>query len=187
MLKTYRIIPSVFILFLFGFTLITVAPVNAQTVDQLIERIEKLEAFHADDTATPSLTQPSSPDTPVLPEPHAKVTDGPWDPSMGMCHNSRPCMKSNMCGKMCDASVRASKGWVRPTVTNTPGSQGTPPSGEVCSVRDCSPSSDVAALRLRSYYMQIACEKCTNHKHEGEPPYNIWTCDLPPDTKLKCY
>jgi len=35
MLKTYRIIPVVFILFLFGFTLITVAPVFAQTVDQL--------------------------------------------------------------------------------------------------------------------------------------------------------
>jgi hypothetical protein len=31
MLKTYRIIPLVFILFLFGFTLITVAPVFAQT------------------------------------------------------------------------------------------------------------------------------------------------------------
>ena len=60
MLKTYRIIPLAFILFLFGFTLNTVAPVNAQTVDQLIERIEKLEAFHAGDTATPSLTQPSS-------------------------------------------------------------------------------------------------------------------------------
>ena len=44
MLKTYRIIPYVFILFLFGFTLITVAPVFAQTVDQLIERIEALDA-----------------------------------------------------------------------------------------------------------------------------------------------
>jgi hypothetical protein len=42
MLKTYRIIPVVFILFFFGFTLITVAPVFAQTVDQLIERIEAL-------------------------------------------------------------------------------------------------------------------------------------------------
>ena len=30
MLKTYRIIPLVFILFLFGFTIITVAPVFAQ-------------------------------------------------------------------------------------------------------------------------------------------------------------
>ena len=46
MLKTYRIIPLVFILFLFGFTLITVAPVFA------------------------------------------------WDPSMGMRHPDRPCMKN---------------------------------------------------------------------------------------------
>jgi hypothetical protein len=123
MLKTYRIIPLVFILFLFGFTLITVAPVFAQTLDQLIERVEKLEDFHAGDTATPSLTQPSSPDTPVVTEPHAKVTDAPWNPSMGMCHNSRPCMKDNKCGKMCNASVRASKGWVKPNDTNNPASQ----------------------------------------------------------------
>jgi hypothetical protein len=33
MLKTYRIMPLVFILFLFGFTLITVSPVFAQTWD----------------------------------------------------------------------------------------------------------------------------------------------------------
>ena len=46
MLKTYRIIPFVFILFLFGFTLSTVAPVFA------------------------------------------------WDPSMGMRHPDRPCMKN---------------------------------------------------------------------------------------------
>ena len=184
MLKTYRIIPLVFILFLFGFTLITVAPVFAQTLDQLIERVEKLEAFHAGDTATPSLTQPSSPDTPVVTEPHAKVTDGPWDPSMGMCHNSRPCMKSNMCGKMCDASVRASKGWVKPNDTNNPASQGTPWSGEVCSVRDCRPKG----RELIGSYVHIACEKCTNHSDSRNyPPYFNWTCDLPPDTKLKCY
>ena len=53
MLKAYRIIPLVFILFLFGFTLITVAPVFAQS----------------------------------------------WEPSMGMRHPDRPCMKSNMCGE----------------------------------------------------------------------------------------
>ena len=46
MLKTYRIIPLAFILFLFGFTLITVAPAFA------------------------------------------------WDPSMGMRHPDRPCMKN---------------------------------------------------------------------------------------------
>ena len=44
MLKAYRIIPSTFILFLFGLTLITVSLVSAQTVDQLIESIEKLDA-----------------------------------------------------------------------------------------------------------------------------------------------
>ena len=50
MLKTYRIIPLVFILFLFGFTLFTVAPVFAhgkgdyRTTEQLIKRIQKLEA-----------------------------------------------------------------------------------------------------------------------------------------------
>ena len=46
--------------------------------------------------------------------------DGPPFKSMGMCHNSRPCMKSNKCGKMCDASVRASKGWGKPNDTNNP-------------------------------------------------------------------
>ena len=43
MLKTYRIIPLVFILFFFGFTPITGANGSpAPTVDQLIERIEAL-------------------------------------------------------------------------------------------------------------------------------------------------
>ena len=42
MLKTYRIIPLVFILFLFGFTLITVAPVFAQD-PMLEERIRNIE------------------------------------------------------------------------------------------------------------------------------------------------
>ena len=69
MLKTYRIIPLVFILFLFGFTFITVAPVFAQEQ---------------------------------------------WNPSMGMCHNSRPCMKMNQCGDECAVHVRESKGWVNP-------------------------------------------------------------------------
>jgi hypothetical protein len=41
MLKTYRIIPLVFILFLFGFTLSTVAPVFAQQT--LEDRINSLE------------------------------------------------------------------------------------------------------------------------------------------------
>jgi hypothetical protein len=36
MLKTYRIIPLVFILFLFGFTLVTVSPVFAQSVDSVV-------------------------------------------------------------------------------------------------------------------------------------------------------
>jgi hypothetical protein len=43
MLKTYRIIPLVFILFLFGFTLITVSPVLAQSTKDLEDRINRLE------------------------------------------------------------------------------------------------------------------------------------------------
>jgi hypothetical protein len=46
MLKTYRIIPLVFILFLFGFTLITVAPVFAHSGPEktmLEMRIDRLE------------------------------------------------------------------------------------------------------------------------------------------------
>ena len=93
MLKTYRIIPLVFILFLFGFTLITVAPVFAQTVDQLIERIEKLEAavFPEGQTVPPVVEQPTL--TPVP----SKI-DGQWDKSMGMRHPDRPCMKVGSCG-----------------------------------------------------------------------------------------
>ena len=120
MLQKFKITSYAFILFLFGFTLITVAPVNAQTVDQLIERIQKLDApdrarvleykyIYKDlQKYRPSDATP------------AAVADGPWNPSMGMCHNSRPCIKLNNCGKMCDASVRASKGWVKPNATNNP-------------------------------------------------------------------
>ena len=43
MLKTYRIIPLIFILFLFGFTLITVSPVFAQSTKDLEDRINRLE------------------------------------------------------------------------------------------------------------------------------------------------
>jgi hypothetical protein len=43
MLKTHRIIPLVFILFFFGFTLITVAPVLAQSTQELESRISALE------------------------------------------------------------------------------------------------------------------------------------------------
>ena len=43
MLKTYRIIPLVFILFLFGFTLIKVSPVFAQSTKDLEDRINRLE------------------------------------------------------------------------------------------------------------------------------------------------
>jgi hypothetical protein len=47
MLQKFTITTCAFILFLFGFTLISVAPVKAQAgVQSLIERIEKLEAFH---------------------------------------------------------------------------------------------------------------------------------------------
>jgi len=43
MLKTYRIIPLVFILFLFGFTFSTVSPVLAQSTQELESRISALE------------------------------------------------------------------------------------------------------------------------------------------------
>ena len=43
MFKTYRFIPIVFILFLFGFTLITVSPVFAQSTKDLEDRINRLE------------------------------------------------------------------------------------------------------------------------------------------------
>jgi hypothetical protein len=47
MLQKFKITTCAFILFLCGFTLISVAPVKAQAgVQSLIERIEKLEAFH---------------------------------------------------------------------------------------------------------------------------------------------
>ena len=75
MLKTYRIIPFVFILFLFGFTLITVAPVFAQTVDQLIERIEKLEAAVFPEGRTGPPPPPmGAPGMPPGPPPHMPPT-----------------------------------------------------------------------------------------------------------------
>jgi hypothetical protein len=43
MLKTYRIIPFAFILFLFGFTLITVSPVNAQTPEMCTDLVTQEE------------------------------------------------------------------------------------------------------------------------------------------------
>ena len=85
MLKTYRIIPLVFILFLFGFTLFTVSPVFA------------------------------------------------WDPSMGMRHPDRPCMKVNSCGpdKRSPAQI-ASDPWdnggtLMPTLQLQPPKRGGPP------------------------------------------------------------
>ena len=86
MLKTYRIIPLVFILFLFGFTLISVAPVFAQTVDQLIERIEKLEAAVFPEGRTGPPPPPmGAPGMPPGPPPHMPPTMGaPGMPPMGM-------------------------------------------------------------------------------------------------------
>jgi hypothetical protein len=90
MLKTYRIIPLVFILFLFGFTLITVSPVFAQ---------------------------------------------GQWDPSMGMRHPDRPCMKSNSCGHDTRTSDQiASDPWdnggtLMPNAAQSPDQVSTSPSG----------------------------------------------------------
>ena len=93
MLKTYRIIPLVFILFLFGFTFSTVSPLFAQTVDQLIESIEKLDA---NDRARVLEYKYSPPNRPSDATP-AAAADGPWDKSMGMRHPDRPCMKVNSC------------------------------------------------------------------------------------------
>ena len=84
MLKTYRIIPLVFILFLFGFTLITVAPVFAHTPNiqawkkLVIERIEKLEAaaFPEGRTGPPPPPPMGAPGMPPGPPPHM--------PPMGM-------------------------------------------------------------------------------------------------------
>jgi hypothetical protein len=133
MLKTYRIIPLVFILFLFGFTLITVSPVFAQTVDQLIERIEKLEAavFPQDSQTCPLCGKPTL--TPVP----SKI-DGPWNPSMGMCHNSRPCMIANSCGVECTLENRSSKGWVQPTLIEARDEV----TGVVCKSTQCYPQED---------------------------------------------
>ena len=90
MLKTCRIIPVVFILFLFGFTLISVSPV---------------------------------------------IAEEPWNPSMGMCHNSRPCIKQNVCGAQCAVNIRESKGWLPPAehkarmAAQSPDQVSTSPSG----------------------------------------------------------
>lgn len=51
MLQYFTIIPCAFILFSFGFTLITVAPVFAQTPDQLIERVERVCPNHTNNNA----------------------------------------------------------------------------------------------------------------------------------------
>ena len=96
MLKTYRIIPLVFILFLFGFTFITVAPVFAHGIGHWKERIEKLEAavFPEGQTVPPVVEQPTLPpvvEQPTLTPVPSKI-DGPWDKSMGMRHPARPCM-----------------------------------------------------------------------------------------------
>ena len=56
MLKTYRIIPLVFILFLFGFTLITVSPVFAQAPEA-----NELRTGFADHTQTEEGTEQVQP------------------------------------------------------------------------------------------------------------------------------
>jgi hypothetical protein len=89
MLKTYRIIPVVFILFLFGFTLITVAPVFAQTVDQLIERINALDA---NDRAIVLEFNYSPPNRPSDASPPADMKDTARhsDYKKGFCTQNRP-------------------------------------------------------------------------------------------------
>ena len=103
MLKTYSIIPSTFILFLFGLTLISVSPVSAQTVDQLIESIEKLDANDRARVLEYKYSPPKRPsdDTP------ATVADDPWDPSMGMRHPARPCMDRKKVPGGCGPDLRS--------------------------------------------------------------------------------
>ena len=103
MLKTYRIIPFVFILFLFGFTLITASPVIAQTVDQLIESIEKLDA---NDRAR-VLEYKYSPPKRLSDVTPAAAADGPWDKSMGMRHPARPCMDRTKVPGGCGPDTRS--------------------------------------------------------------------------------
>jgi hypothetical protein len=103
MLKTYRIIPLVFILFLFGFTFSTVSPLFAQTVDQLIESIEKLDA---NDRARVLEYKYSPPNRPSDATP-AAAADGPWDKSMGMRHPARPCMDRTKVRGGCGPDTRS--------------------------------------------------------------------------------
>jgi hypothetical protein len=95
MIKTYRIIPLVFILFLFGFTLITASPVIAQTVDQLIESIEKLDA---NDRARVLEYKYSPPHRPSDATPAAEA-DAPWSGYTCTIDATRlPIMMSSMNG-----------------------------------------------------------------------------------------
>ena len=119
MLKTYRIIPLVFILFLFGFTLITVSPVYAQEQ---------------------------------------------WNPSMGMCHNSRPGMKMNQCGDECAVHVRESKGWVNP---NSPMPTSTSPSGgEVAELNARISGLEAGLTELKGVVMALQ-EQSKNSTQQG--------------------
>ena len=128
MLKTYRIIPLVFILFLFGFTLFTVSPVFAwdpsmgmRHPDRPCMNRAKHPGGCGPDRRSPEQKASDPYDTnnpasqaaranPAVTEPHAKVTDGPWDPSMGMRHPARPCMKNGLINpsKGCGPDNRAS-------------------------------------------------------------------------------
>ena len=146
MLKTYRIIPFAFILFLFGFTLITVAPVFAHGIGHWKERIEKLEAavFPEGQTVPPVVEQPTL--TPVP----SKI-DGPWDKSMGMRHPDRPCMKVNSCGP----DTRNPKEIASdPYDTNNPASQ-------AARARACSRGS-LMILQTRSWWRSGYCQE--HHK-----------------------
>jgi len=164
MLKTYRIIPLVFILLIsiFVFTLIPAAPDFAQTVDQLIERIEKLEAavFHAGQTASPGLESADSPiDGPAenddAVEPNVNM-NGPWDKSMGMRHPERPCMIVNSCGPDVRSPAQIASD---PYDTNNPVSQAArgeigelPGPNQICIIR-VSPWAGGTA--------PVDCGKCT--------------------------
>ena len=75
MLQKFKITTCAFILFLCGFTLISVAPVKAQAGEQsLIERIRKLEALHG--IKSPGVDYLDRHIVPRTPQQHPKPIDG---------------------------------------------------------------------------------------------------------------
>ena len=133
MLKTYRIIPLVFILFLFGFTLSTVAPVFAQSTQELESRINELERVlchlhpeeppsfcdeaynekvhsldkRAQESLARGLEQAKRDQEEIARQESLLLSLGPWDKSMGMRHPARPCMDRSRVPGGCGQDTRS--------------------------------------------------------------------------------